>query len=271
MAYITPADPVKVKPSRIRVGSVELDALSELGVVEAVREAWATGRGGHIVTVNVDIARAAARCSSLAALITRGSLVVADGMPLVWAAAVAGTRLPQRVAGSSLVFSLSEAAAMDGQSVFFLGGPDGVPASAAEAMRTRFVNLRVAGTYSPPFGFDQTEGGIRAAVAAVLAVDPKLVFVGLGFPKQERLIENLRQALPDSWFLGCGAGVPMAAGVVPRASAFMQKLGLEWLHRLALEPKRLAGRYLRDDMPFALGLLAWSTLRRIMRHWPPDD
>jgi N-acetylglucosaminyldiphosphoundecaprenol N-acetyl-beta-D-mannosaminyltransferase len=268
MAYLTPADPVRLGRSRIRVGSVELDALSELGVVETVREAWARGQGGHIVTVNVDIARAAAGCPSLTALVARAPLVVADGMPLVWAAAVAGTRLPGRVAGSSLVFSLSEAAALDGQSVFFLGGPDGVPGRAAEAMRTRFANLRVAGSYSPPFGFDQTEGGTRTAVAAVMAADPRLVFVGLGFPKQERLIENLRQALPDSWFLGCGAGIPMAAGAVPRASAFTQKLGLEWLHRLALEPRRLAGRYLRDDMPFALELLARSALRRIIRRWP---
>jgi len=118
-----------------------------------------------------------------------------------------------------------------------------------------------------------TEADLRslsaiAAVAAVAAADPRLVFVGLGFPKQERLIENLRQALPGSWFLGCGAGIPMAAGVVPRASAFTQKLGLEWLHRLALEPRRLAGRYLRDDMPFALELLVRSALRRVIRRWP---
>ena len=148
-----------------------------------------------------------------------GSLVVADGMPLVWAARAGGQVLPERVTGSALVLSLSAAAAADGRSVFILGGAAGVPDKAAEALRLRSPDLRVVGTDSPPFGFDRTAEGVRQAVAAVVAAAPDLVLVGLGFPKQEKLIEQLRRAWPNAWYLACGGGIPMAAGVAPGNSA----------------------------------------------------
>jgi N-acetylglucosaminyldiphosphoundecaprenol N-acetyl-beta-D-mannosaminyltransferase len=189
-------------------------------------------------------------------------------MPLVWAARAGGQPLPERVAGSSLVWSLSAAAAADERSVFLLGGAEGVPDAAAEALRLRFPGLRIAGAQSPPFGFDQTGEGVRRTVEAVAAAAPGLVLVGLGFPRQERLIEQLRLALPGAWYLACGGGIPMAAGLVRRASPLMQRIGLEWLHRLLLEPRRLAGRYLRDDLPFAIGLLARTVLGRLRRRRP---
>jgi len=250
---------------RLRVANIWLDALTEAEVIGRVREGWATGCGGSITTVNIDVARAVAGDAGLAELVARGTLVVADGMPLIWASRVAGEVLPERVAGSSLVFSLSEAAAADRRTIFVLGGEAGVPESAAAALAAQYEGLQIAGTDSPPFGFDQTAEGVQQAVAAVVAAAPDLVFVGLGFPKQERLIEYLRPALPSAWFVACGGGIAMAAGVFRRASPITQRLGLEWAHRLALEPRRLARRYLRDDVPFALGLIARSGTRRIKR------
>jgi N-acetylglucosaminyldiphosphoundecaprenol N-acetyl-beta-D-mannosaminyltransferase len=252
-------------PSRVRVGRLCLDALTEREVIDMVRAGWAAGRGGSIIPVNVDVARMAAREPSLARLLADGSLVVADGMPLVWASRVGGQPLPERVTGSSLVYSLSEAAAAGGRSVFLLGGADGVPDRAAAALGSRFPNLRVAGADSPPFGFDRTAEGIRRTVAAVVAAAPDLIFVGLGFPRQEKLIEQLRQAWPNAWYLACGGGIPMAAGLVRRASPLVQRLGLEWAHRMILEPRRLAGRYLRDDLPFAIELLARAAAGRVTR------
>jgi N-acetylglucosaminyldiphosphoundecaprenol N-acetyl-beta-D-mannosaminyltransferase len=253
---------------RVQVANLWLDALTERDVITSVRDGWAQGHGGSIITVNVDIARAVARQPALAELVGTGSLVVADGMPLVWAARVGGQALPERVTGSSLVYSLSEAAAADGRSVFLLGGAEGVPDRAAEALRTRFPGLRIAGTESPPFGFDRTEEGVKWAVDAVVTAAPDLVFVGLGFPKQEKLISRLRQAWPPAWHLACGGGITMAAGVTPRASDTMQRLGLEWVHRLALEPRRLARRYLRDDLPFALALMSRAVVARFTTQRP---
>ncbi|WP_231639340.1 WecB/TagA/CpsF family glycosyltransferase [Mycobacterium sp. Marseille-P9652] len=265
---VSPPNPTGMGPDRIRLGDLRFDALPQREVVDAVRKAWAGGDGGTIIPVNVDVALAASRDPALARLVDRGSLVVADGMPLAWAARVAGLGLSERVAGSCLITALSEAAAADGKSLYLLGGAEGVPGKAAEELVARFPTLRIAGTQSPAFGFDATEEGTRQAVSAVVAAAPDLVFVGLGFPRQERLIERLRAELPGAWFLACGGGIAMAAGIVPRASPVLQRLGLEWVHRLALEPRRLARRYLWDDLPFALALLARSLAHRLRRGRP---
>jgi N-acetylglucosaminyldiphosphoundecaprenol N-acetyl-beta-D-mannosaminyltransferase len=253
---------------RIRVAGIWLDALTESQVVEHVRESWSVGCGGSIVTVNTDVAQTVARDGRLGELVASGTLVVADGMPLVWASRVSGACLPERVAGSSLVLSLSHAAAEDGKSIFLLGGAEGVPEKAADALVTRFPGLQVAGMESPPFGFDQTADGVESAVAAVAAAAPDLVFVGLGFPKQERLISLLHNQIPNTWYVACGAGIAMAAGVFNRASPLTQRLGFEWAHRLILEPRRLARRYLRDDLPFALALLTRSAMCRVAQFHP---
>lgn len=258
-----PADP-DAAGRMVRVGAVALDALTEAGVVDVVREGWRDRRGGHIVTANVDITRLVARDPEAARLVAGATLVVADGMPLVWASRLRGDALPERVAGASLVLSLCEAAAADGCSVFLLGGDPGIPEGAARALQARYPSLRIAGSDSPPLGFEHNETGVARIVAAVAAAAPGLVLVGLGFPKQEHLIERLRQAVPRAWYLGCGAGIAMVAGQFRRAPGYLQGLGLEWMHRLVLEPRRLARRYLRHDLPFALGLLAAAARQRFV-------
>ncbi|QFZ18018.1 WecB/TagA/CpsF family glycosyltransferase [Saccharothrix syringae] len=254
-----------ISQARVRVGAVDVWAVAETGVAEHVAGAWRRAEGGAIVTANVDIVRAATRDPALAALIAGSEVVVADGMPVVWAGRLAGVPVPERVTGSSLVFTLAGAAAREGRSVYLLGGNPGVPERAAAVLAERFPGLRVAGTDSPPFGFDTYPELTAEAVAKVVEAKPDLVMVGLGFPKQERLIRLLRAELPRTWFLGCGAGIPMAAGEFRRASGVVQKVGAEWLHRLALEPRRLAKRYLRDDLPFAFRLLGGALRTRFRR------
>jgi N-acetylglucosaminyldiphosphoundecaprenol N-acetyl-beta-D-mannosaminyltransferase len=247
----------------VPVGAVSVLAITEAQVASFVADSWARGEGGTIVTVNVDILRAATRDSRLAALVAEADVVVADGMPLVWAAAVAGSPVPERVTGASLVSTLTDVAAASGRSVYLIGGEPGVPEAAGRALADRFPGLRVAGADSPPFGFDRDERQVDELVAAVTRARPDLVLVGLGFPKQEHLIARLRAGLPEAWMLGCGAGIPMAAGQFRRAPRVLQRAGLEWLHRLALEPRRLARRYLAHDLPFALVLLARAASSRV--------
>ena len=107
---------------RVTVAGVPLDGLTEDQVVGQVLAALAAGQGGWIVTVNVDISRAVRRDAALAALIAPAALAVPDGMPLIWAARLAGDPLPERVTGASLIYSLSAAAAAAGRSVYLLGG-----------------------------------------------------------------------------------------------------------------------------------------------------
>ena len=248
---------------RVEVGGLPLDPLTEAQVVARVREAWAVGEGGWIATPNVDHLRHAARDPRLADLIRSAPLSVADGAPVVWAARLAGRPLPARVTGADLLWSLSAAAAEDGRSVYLLGGEPGVPERAAEALRRAFPNLRVAGTCSPPRGFEQDADSLAQCRDGVIAASPDLVFVGLGFPKQERIINGFAGELPGTWWLGCGAALPFAAGDLARAPRWMRPLGLEWLFRLLSEPRRLFRRYILDDAPFALTLLSAALLTRL--------
>jgi N-acetylglucosaminyldiphosphoundecaprenol N-acetyl-beta-D-mannosaminyltransferase len=132
---------------------------------------------------------------------------------------------------------------------------------AADALVSRSPGLRVVGAVSPPYGFDTDPAAVADLRASLVAARPDLVLVGIGFPRQERLIGRLRAVLPDTWFLGCGMAVNFVAGHQHRAPRWMQRAGLEWAHRLTAEPRRLCRRYLRHDAPYALRLLATAKKR----------
>ncbi|HEX5740616.1 MAG TPA: WecB/TagA/CpsF family glycosyltransferase [Pilimelia sp.] len=255
------------------VGAGRFHACTEEEVVAEVRAALRDGVGGRIVTPNVDILRRASRDPAVRGYLDDASLVVADGMPLVWASRLAGTPLPERVAGSSLIWSLAAGLAHERRALYLLGGeppdagsggPDGA-LRAAVRLVSAHPGLRIAGAHSPPYGFEQDPGTLERICAAVAEARPDLVCVGVGFPKQESVISLLRARLPGAWYLGCGAAINFVAGDRERAPAWMQRTGLEWAHRLASEPRRLAGRYLGHDAPYALRLLAGATLRRYRR------
>jgi N-acetylglucosaminyldiphosphoundecaprenol N-acetyl-beta-D-mannosaminyltransferase len=253
---------------RVHLDGTGIDRITEAEVVAIVRDALTRGRGGRIVTPNIDILRRAQREPEARRFLEEADLVVADGMPLIWASKLGGSPLPERVAGSSLIWSLSAGLGRDRRSIFVIGG---APASgnetdgatrAADRLAATCPGLRVAGALCPPYGFERDREAVADLCAKVSGAEPDLVFVGLGFPKQERIIDLLRPELPDAWFVGCGAAVNFVAGDVDRAPRWMQRTGLEWAHRLGTEPGRLAGRYLRHDAPYALRLLARAPVQR---------
>jgi len=253
---------------RIRVGGLDFDLLTESQVIEQVADAIRRGNGGTIVTPNIDICRRTDRDPSTRGLVESASIVVPDGIPLLWAARLAGLPLVQRIAGADLIFSLSAAAAANSWPIYVLGGlpgDDGMPGAAelaAGRLAARYDSLKIAGAYSPPFPFDAKAGNVDDIRESLVRAQPKIVFVGLGFPKQERLIARICADLPDAWFVACGAAIPIAAGQLTRAHPTIQRLGLEWLHRLVNEPRRLAKRYLVHDLPYAVWLLCNSALHR---------
>jgi N-acetylglucosaminyldiphosphoundecaprenol N-acetyl-beta-D-mannosaminyltransferase len=247
---------------RVELLGIALDPVTEAEAIGRAVEALEADRGGWLVTMNLDTLRQSARSPATAALLEGASLVVADGMPLIWASRLARTPLPARVAGSDLIWSLTAESAIEGYSIFLLGGAPGVCDRAAEVMRANYPGLRIAGTYSPQYGFEDDPAEMDAIRARLRRARPDVVYVALGFPKQERLIRALRHDLPGAWFVGVGISFSFLAGDVPRAPDWIQRLGLEWLHRLTKEPARLARRYLIAGLPFAARLLAHSLLRR---------
>jgi N-acetylglucosaminyldiphosphoundecaprenol N-acetyl-beta-D-mannosaminyltransferase len=187
---------------RVPVGGLPIDPLTEAEVVARVLAALDRGRGGWIVTPNVDILRQVAHDAALRAKLAAADLVVADGAPLLWAARLAGRPLPARVPGSDLIWSLSRGLAPRGGSVFVLGGspstggePDGAHRAAAR-LATACPGLRIAGAHCPPFGFDRSTRALRSVCARVIKAKPQMVYVGIGFPRQEHLIESLRPPGP---------------------------------------------------------------------------
>jgi N-acetylglucosaminyldiphosphoundecaprenol N-acetyl-beta-D-mannosaminyltransferase len=235
---------------------VPFDRVTASEAVARIARDLEQGRGGWALTPNLEILRRLVREPANHDLLEAADLVLADGMPLVWASRVQRTPLPERVAGSDLAWSVPRAAAERGASVFLLGGEPGAAEDAAARLRDEIPGLEVAGTLCPEHGFDRDPGRVAAVIEEVTAAQPRVVLVGLGFPKQERLIQRLRADLPAAWMLGVGISLSFVAGDVRRAPPWMQAIGLEWVHRFWQEPGRLARRYLVHGLPFAARLFA---------------
>jgi N-acetylglucosaminyldiphosphoundecaprenol N-acetyl-beta-D-mannosaminyltransferase len=250
---------------RVQLAEFAFDRLSEAELIGHIVSASRSGEGGWVAPVNVDVCRRARKDPAARALVAGATLIVPDGMPLIWAARLRGRPFTERVTGSSLIYSLSEAAARHERTIYLLGGAPGVPEAAAGALARRYPGLKVAGAYSPRFGFDASPAGIAEVRERLSRAMPDIVYVGLGFPKQERLTAQLATTLPHAWFICCGAAIPFAAGTLTRAPSWMQRTGLEWTHRLLSEPRRLFRRYLLEDLPYAFGLLLTSAAARITR------
>ncbi len=251
------------KNQRIDLRGVAIDVLTEQGCVERLIRESQAGQGGWVITPNLDHMRRAETDEEFRTMLDEADVVVADGMPLIWASRLQGTPLPERVAGSALVWSLAEAAAKADRSLYLLGGDPGAADKAADVLKNRYPSLRIAGTDCPEFGFDKDPARTAQVLQKVLEAGPDIVYVGLGSPKQERLIQKARMDLPHVWWLGVGISLSFIAGDVKRAPRWVQKIGLEWMHRLLQEPGRLAKRYLVHGLPFSARLLTGAILRRI--------
>lgn len=248
----------------VRIDRLAVHAFSEQDVILTIMAELHADRGGHVVTLNTDIARQL-RDPALTTVTASARLMVADGAPLLWASRLQGTPVPQRVTGADLIWSLCAAGERRASTVFLVGGPPGTAARAAHALMRRFVLLPEVSTYSPPLGFEDDAEEMQRLTDALVAAQPDLVFVGLGFPKQDLLAARLRSVLPHAWFVGCGAAIAFVAGDVTRAPLWCQRLGLEWAYRLLHEPRRLARRYLVHGIPFALALLIRAAGRGLRR------
>ena len=251
---------------RIRLMGTPMGVVTEAYAVQAIVDAAQTGRGHWTITANLDHVRRYRRYPLAKGLIDDADLVVADGMPLIWASRLVGEPLPERVSGSSMVWSICEAASTRRQSVFLLGGDPGVAERAADIFRANYPSLKIVGTACPPVGFENDEQELDRIRCQVTEAAPQIVFVALGFPKQDRLIRVLRSSLPHASFLGVGISLSYVTGDLSRAPNWVCRLGLEWAYRMAQQPTRcLARRYLVDGLPFALRLMTSAARHRVHR------
>jgi exopolysaccharide biosynthesis WecB/TagA/CpsF family protein len=239
--------------------------ISCVSMHEAVSKvlAWCNSPRGEtcrfLVTPNTDHAVMFQRRADLRASYADASLVLADGAPIVAAARLLGRSLPERVAGSDLVPQLFAAAGQPLR-VFLLGAAPGVAIQAARRIESQWPNVNVVGSYSPPIGFETDARENARIFDQIAAAATDLVIIGLGAPKQEVWAHLHRHQIKAKVAICAGATIDFLAGHRRRSPVWMQRAGLEWLHRVCSEPRRLAARYARDA--FVLPQLFWNELRQ---------
>jgi N-acetylglucosaminyldiphosphoundecaprenol N-acetyl-beta-D-mannosaminyltransferase len=239
---------------------MELARLTQQELLDHIFAGLQAGKGGWLVTANLDFLRRYKRDPSARALYDASDLRVVDGKPLEWASRIKGSPVPERLAGASLLEPIVARAAEERRSVFFLGGAGQAAEAAKRLFVDRYPTLRM-GHHAPMISSPPSEEQVASTIEQLRAFSPDILLVGLGSPKQEQLIHRLRSAFPRTWMVGVGISFSFASGEVARAPRWMQNSGLEWVHRLIQEPRRLARRYLVDDLPFAFILLfdsLWS-------------
>jgi len=245
---------IPLAPRRIQVGTLPIDVVDFRGAIEAIDRLIASKDGGTVFTPNVDHVVMAEHDERFRKAYAAAALSLVDGTPVLWAARMLGTPLPEKISGSDLVMPLLQRAAERGHRVYFLGGAPGVADLAKSKLELALPGIRIVGTDSSRIDID-TPADHDEVVERIQRASPDLVLVALGAPKQEIWSYTRAERLKPAVLIGVGASLDFVAGVQKRAPGWMSKVGLEWLYRLAQEPRRLAARYLLRDPEFGLILL----------------
>jgi len=240
----------------IRVLDVKLDALNISSVVEKI-ERWILFRdretSRYVCVTNVNSVVVAQKDPYLKKITNESDISVCDGMPLVWMANLKGVRLKERVYGFSLMHELLRRSQVKGYSHYFYGTTEAALGKMISKIKTMYPRLKIAGYYAPPF----RELTAKEKVEVIKKINDSkadIVWVGIGYPKQEIWMYEFKDSIKSAVLLGVGAAFDFMSGNKPQAPLWMQNSGLEWLFRLSCEPKRLWKRYLISNTLFILAL-----------------
>jgi len=243
--------PKNVAPSlpRANLWGVGVHAVDMQRAVEQSERLLASGSKGYVCVTGVHGVMESRADAKLRAILNGAFLCVPDGMPTVWVGRLQGHRSMRRVYGPDYMMAMCRRSLSQGYRHFFYGGAPGVAERLVDNLQAQIPELRVAGAYTPPFGpLDARQES--ELVAMVGKAQPDIFWVGLSTPKQERFMAEYLERLDVRLMAGVGAAFDLHAGLRKDAPGWMKSAGLQWLHRLYQEPRRLAPRYIRNNPRF---------------------
>jgi N-acetylglucosaminyldiphosphoundecaprenol N-acetyl-beta-D-mannosaminyltransferase len=224
-----------VHPKRLSLFGLHVDLVNFEDAVAAIHEAIERRASMHVVTLDASMCVLARKDLELRKIIEKAELVTPDSAGVLWACRRRGTHLRERVSGVELVERLCKDSAEKGTRLFFLGAAPGVADGAADRMRERYTGCQVVGALDGYFA-PEDESGIQERVREAR---PDALCVAMGIPKQEKLIARWHPELEVPVMIGVGGTFDVLSGQVARAPKWIQRLNLEWLHRLVKNPRKL--------------------------------
>lgn len=253
------AGTIDLEKTRYSFLDLNVDAIGmEDALDTAMRAVSAKSGTSYILFLNVDVMVKAHRIPKLKRAINGATLSLMDGKPPLLAARKAGVPLPEKISGSDFVPALlGRMAALENQSVFFLGGAEEVAKQAVDNVKKSHPSLGIAGAYAPPFGFESDAEEIAKIKRMLNDSKPDVVVLCFGCPKQEIFLYDHALDCEVPLFVCAGATIDFLAGNISRAPKWVSSCGLEWLYRFSKEPKRLFRRYFVDS---------WEFLFMFMKH-----
>jgi N-acetylglucosaminyldiphosphoundecaprenol N-acetyl-beta-D-mannosaminyltransferase len=256
--------------ARVHLLGLDIDNFTMDETLSAIGEIMERREFAYAVTPNVDHTVKFRKSQGFRDLYAKATLVVADGVPLVWASSLLGTPLKQRINGTDLFERSCEYAAQRGYSIFLLGGSPGAAEAAASKLSLRHPDLKIAGWDCPAYGFYKSPEQNEAVQKIIRDSGAEILFVGLGAPQQEQWMCDYGPGTGAHFAIGVGVSFSFVGGLIPRAPLWMQRSSLEWLWRLGKEPRRLWRRYLLEDLPF-FGMLLRAMLKRSTQRQAQDS
>jgi N-acetylglucosaminyldiphosphoundecaprenol N-acetyl-beta-D-mannosaminyltransferase len=248
-----------------QVLGVEVDAIDMAAALAHVARALDEGRKGYVCVAGVHGVMEAQRSADVAAIYADAEMTIPDGMPLVWVGRWQGHRAMERVTGPDVMLAIFRRREFAEVTHYLYGGVEGVVEELRAKFTAQFPWVRIVGARTPPF-HDLTAAEQAELIGEIAELKPDIVWVGLGCPKQEAFMARFLPLLDTKLMFGVGAAFDFHAGRIRDCADWIKRAGLQWLHRLLQDPRRLWKRYLRNNPAFL-----WHIALQLtgLRRYPP--
>jgi len=245
--------------SQVDIMGIGFNNLTMEETIEKVEQLINAQKPSMIFTLNVHRTVSAIQNRSIKEIYDIADIILPDGVPLVWISRILGNPLKERIAGADLFPLFCETASRKGYKIFLLGAAPGIAEKTKEILEKRHSGIKVVGTFSPSFGFENDVDENRKIVSIIKKANPDVLFIALGHPKEEEWILKYRNEIKVPVSIGIGATFDFISGKLRRAPKWLQTIGLEWFFRICQEPRRLWKRYLIGNTYFI-----WLVFRKYL-------